>query len=166
MKRRRYDLKTELSLALLPTITMGAVLFLLERYSQQHLLFASLASSAFLIYLNPEHPTNSLKTLSIAQVSAALIGFGTVHLIGPGYTSAMVGMVIAIAVMLVLDVMHPPAVSTALTFAFERGKTLPLFLIAVGILVLLLILQKTSLWLINRYTKAHPENTQSRAPIT
>lgn len=82
--KHRYDLKTELSLALLPTLTMGAVLLLLEKYSQQHLLFASLASSAFLIYLNPQHPTNSIRTLGIAQVSAALIGFGTVHLIGPG----------------------------------------------------------------------------------
>ncbi len=164
--RRRYDLTTELTLALLPTLTMGAVLFLLERYSRQHLLFASLASSAFLIYLNPQHPTNSIKTLSIAQISAAVIGFATVRLIGPGYASAMTGMVLAIAVMLLLDVMHPPAVSTALTFAFERGKTLPLFLIAVGLMVVLLVLQRVSLWLINRYTNAHPDNAKPDAPIS
>ena len=158
--RRRYDLKTELSLALLPTITMALVLFLLERYSKQHLLFASLASSAFLIYLDPQHPTNNILTLVVAQVSAALIGFAVVQLIGPGYTSAMLAMVIAIAVMLLLNRMHPPAVSTALTFAFERGKTLPLFMIALGILVVLVILQKTSVWFINRYTAAHPQNPE------
>ena len=154
--RRRYDLKTEISLALLPTLSMAIVLFLLERYSRQHLLFASLASSAFLIYLDPLHPTNNILTLVIAQVSAAVIGVAVVRILGPGYTSAMLAMVIAIAFMLLTNRMHPPAVSTALTFAFERGKTLPLFIIALGILVVLVILQKLSIWLINRYNVQHP----------
>jgi len=140
--RRNYNLKTEISLALLPTVTMGLVLFFLEAYSKQHLLFASLASSAFLVYLDPEHPTNSVLTLIISQVSAALIGIGVLKAIGPGYTSAMLAMVIAIAFMVLIKRMHPPAVSTALTFAFTTGKTLPLFMIAVGILVILVILQK------------------------
>ncbi len=148
--RKRYDLKTEISLALLPTIIMAAVLFLLEIYSKQHLLFASLASSAFLIYLDPEHPTNSIYTLALAQTSAALIGIGVIKLIGPGYTSAMLAMVISIGFMVLLNVMHPPAVSTALTFAFETGKTFSLFLIALGLLLVLVILQKVSVWMINR----------------
>jgi CBS-domain-containing membrane protein len=154
--RKRYDLKTEVSLALLPTLTMAVVLFLLETCSKQHLLFASLASSAFLIYLDPRLPSNSIYTLSMAQVSAALIGFGILKLIGPGYTSAMIAMVIAIALMVLLNVMHPPAVSTALTFAFETGKTLPLFLIALSLLVVLIILQKVSVWLISRRVPAAP----------
>lgn len=154
--RKRYDLKTEISLALLPTITMGMVLFLLEAYSKQHLLFASLASSAFLIYLDPEHPTNSIYTLAMAQTSAALIGIGVIKLIGPGYTSAILSMVLAITFMVLLNVMHPPAVSTALTFAFETGKTMPLFLIALGLLVVLVIIQKVSVWMINRKIPANP----------
>lgn len=154
--RKRYDLKTEISLALLPTITMGLVLFLLEMYSKQHLLFASLASSAFLIYLDPEHPTNSIYTLAMAQTSAALIGIGVIKLIGPGYTSAILSMVLAITFMVLLNVMHPPAVSTALTFAFETGKTMPLFLIALGLLIVLVIIQKVSVWMINRKVPANP----------
>ena len=148
--RKRYDLKTEISLALLPTVTMAIVLFLLEMYGKQHLLFASLASSAFLIYLDPQHPTNSIYTLAMAQISAALIGIGVIKLIGPGYTSAMLAMVLAIFFMVILNVMHPPAVSTALTFAFETGKTLPLFFIALGLLLILVIIQKVSVWMINR----------------
>lgn len=154
--RKRYGLKTEISLALLPTLSMTIVLFLLETYSKQHLLFASLASSAFLIYLDPQHPTNSIYTLLMAQVSAALIGFGVLKLIGPGYSSAMLAMIISIIFMILLNVMHPPAVSTALTFAFETGKTLPLFMIALGILVVLIILQKVSVWLINRNVPKNP----------
>ncbi|WP_342647900.1 HPP family protein [Mucilaginibacter sp. CSA2-8R] len=156
--RTRYDLKTEIYLALLPTLTMAMVLFLLETYSKQHLLFASLASSAFLIYLDPHLPSNSIYTLTMAQVSAALVGFGVLKVIGPGYTSAMTAMVMAIALMILLNIMHPPAVSTALTFAFETGKTLPLFLIALALLVILIVLQKVSVWLINRRVPADPLN--------
>lgn len=152
--RIRYDLKTEISLALLPTVTMGIVLFLLEAYSKQHLLFASLASSAFLIYLDPEHPTNSIYTLAMAQMAAALIGIGVIKLIGPGYPSAMLAMVLAITFMVLLNVMHPPAVSTALTFAFETGKTMPLFLIALGLLIILVIIQKVSVRIIKQKVPA------------
>lgn len=154
--RKRYNLKTEISLALLPTLTMAVVLFLLQAYSQQHLLFASLASSAFLIYLDPHLPTNSIYTLVLAQVSAALIGFGVLKLIGPGYNSALLAMVISITFMILLNVMHPPAVSTALTFAFVTGQALPLFIIALGILIVLIIVQKVSVWLINRNVPKNP----------
>ena len=154
--RRKYGLGTEISLALLPTVTMALVLLLLEAYGKQHLLFASLASSAFLIYLDPQHPANSIMTLTVSQISAALIGTVVLKIIGPGYYSAMLAMVIAIAFMVLANVMHPPAVSTALTFAFSEGKTLPLFLIAVGILVVLIIIQKVSVWLINRKVPPQP----------
>ncbi|RYE24825.1 MAG: HPP family protein [Sphingobacteriaceae bacterium] len=156
--RKRYNLKTEISLALLPTLSMAIVLFLLESYSKQHLLFASLASSAFLIYLDPQHPTNGIYTLLLSQLSAALIGVGVVKTIGPGYTSALLAMIISITFMILLNIMHPPAVSTALTFAFETGKTLPLFIIALGILTVLVILQKVSVWLINKNISVNPIN--------
>ena len=156
--RKRYNLKTEILLALLPTAIMSLVLFFLEAYSKQHLLFASLASSAFLVYLDPEHPTNSVLTLIISQVSAALIGIGVLKVFGPGYTSAMLAMIIAIAFMVLTKRMHPPAVSTALAFAFTTGKTLPLFMIAVGILVILVILQKISVWLIKKDKPKNPLN--------
>jgi hypothetical protein len=154
--RKRYDLKTIVSLALLTTLTMAVVLFLLEIHSKQHLLFASLASSAFLIYLDPQLPSNSIYTLSIAQVSAAPVGFGILKLVGPYYTSAMIAMVIAIALTVLLNVMNLQAVSTALTFAFETVKKLPLFLIALNLLVILIVLQKVSVWLISRRIPADP----------
>ena len=154
--RKRFDLKTEIFLALLPTLTIAAVLFLLETYSKQRLLFGSLASSAFLIYLDPKLPSNSIYTLSVAQVSSALIGFCILKLIGSGYTSALLAMIISIAFMIVFNVMHPPAVSTALTFAFESGKALPLFLIALALLVILIVLEKVSLWVINKSVPADP----------
>jgi CBS-domain-containing membrane protein len=124
----------------------------LEAFSKQQILFSSLASSAFLIYLDPKHPTNSIRTLVIAQTSAAVIGYITYRIAGPGYVAASVSMVIVIAVMILAHAMHPPAVSSALLFAFQpaRPNVLLLFLLAVILLVLLIILQKTSLWLLQK----------------
>ena len=148
----RFDLKTEISLALIPTIMIIVVLLLLEEFSRQRLLFSSLASSAFLIYIDPRHPVNSIRTLSIAQLSAAVIGYGVYLAAGPGYLSAALAMVLAIGVMITTRAMHPPAVSSALIFAFQytRPNTLLLFFSAVVLLVLLIVLQRISLWLIRR----------------
>lgn len=149
---RRFDIKTEIALAIMPTTIIILVLMLLEAFSKQQLLFSSLASSAFLIYLDPKHPTNRVRTLVIAQLSAALIGFIIYILVGPGYLSAAISMVIAIAVMLAAKAMHPPAVSSALIFAFEytRVNTLLMFIFAVLLLIILIGLQRASLWLIRR----------------
>lgn len=147
---RRFDIQTEIVLALMPTVVVISVLMLLEIFSRQQLLFSSLASSAFLIYLDPRHPVNSVRTLMISQVIAAVVGYLVYLLVGPGYLSAAISMVFTIAVMIFTKAMHPPAVSTAMIFAFQftRVNTLVLFLSAVLLLVVLIFLQRVSLWLI------------------
>lgn len=131
---------------------MLVMLGFVEALSRQRLLFASLASSAFLIYLDPNHGTNSARTLLISQLSAAGIGFLTYIAGGAGYISAAVAMVATIVLMIVFDVVHPPAVSTCLSFALRAGSdsNLMLFSIAVGIVVILLLLEQTTLWLLAR----------------
>lgn len=148
----RYDLKTELALAIMPAAIVIAVLILLEAFSKQQLLFSSLASSAFLIYLDPKHPTNSIRTLIIAQLSASLIGYLIFLVTGAGYLAAAISMILSIAVMIVTKAMHPPAVSTALIFAFQYKdmNVVMMFFLAVLLLVILIILQRASLWLIKR----------------
>ena len=74
-------------LLLLPTATVLAVMGLVEALTTQRLLFASLASSAFLIYLDPRHPANGARTLLTAQPAAALLGFGAAELLGRGHPS-------------------------------------------------------------------------------
>ena len=54
---RRLRLREELLLAVLPTATVLLTLAVVEKLGRQHLLCAALASSAFLIYLDPEHET-------------------------------------------------------------------------------------------------------------
>ena len=65
--RQRLGWRSELLLVLLPTGTVLLVLGLVEAFSRQRLLFASLAASAFLIYLEPQHGTNSVRTLSMDE---------------------------------------------------------------------------------------------------
>jgi CBS-domain-containing membrane protein len=97
--RRRLNLKGEIALVTAPTVIVLLVMALVEALSQQRLLFASLASSAFLIYLDPLHGTNAVRTLILAQTMAASIGFITYSIFGNGYISGGIAMVIAIAFM-------------------------------------------------------------------
>ena len=152
--------KQELLLAILPTLTMLAVLAFVEAFSRQRLLFASLASSAFLIYLDPNHGTNSTRTLVASQIGAAVVGWIAFVAFGPGYSAAAVAMLVTIALMIVADVVHPPAVSTSLSFAFRAGSdsNLLLFALAVGMVALLVVIERASLWLLARSSRSEGAN--------
>jgi len=142
--RQHLNWKGELLLAFLPTLTVLGVLALMEVLSHQRILFASLASSAFLIYLDPHHQTNSIRTLIFSQAAAALVGFGAGAILGSGYLAAGGAMVALIVFMVLLNIVHPPAVSTALGFAFHAGpeSNLGLFGLGIGLIVILVLLQK------------------------
>jgi len=55
--RENFNIKTEIALAIMPAITVIAVLMLLKAFSKQQILFSSLASSAFFNLLRPETPS-------------------------------------------------------------------------------------------------------------
>ena len=154
--RRRLTLKGELALAVAPTAIVLGVFALVEVLSRQRLLFASLASSAFLIYLDPQHGTNTMRTLSVAQIMAATIGWIAYTIFGSGYLSGGIAMVVTIVLMILLDVVHPPAVSTSLSFALKASNenNLVLFGLAVGITALLVGLERFTLWVLARYSKS------------
>ena len=151
--RRRLSLRGEFLLALGPTLTVLIVLALVEALSEQRLLFASLASSAFLIYLDPQHGTNTVRTLVVAQMLAALLGFATYLAFGDGYLSGGTAMVATIVAMILLDAVHPPAVATAMAFALRAGEetNLVLFGLALGMTAVLVVLERLALWLLARY---------------
>lgn len=153
--RRRLNLKGELALAAAPTAIVLLVLYLVEALSSQRLLFASLASSAFLIYLDPQHGTNTVRSLVLSQTMAATIGFITYSIFGSGYLSGGIAMVMAIALMIVFDAVHPPAVSTSLSFALRAGNenNLLLFGLAVAITTVLVGLERFALWMLARYER-------------
>jgi CBS-domain-containing membrane protein len=150
--RQRLTLRDELLLAVVPTVTVLLVFGFIEMMTQQRLLFASLASSAFLIYLDPEHGTNRIRTLAMSQLIAALIGFLMFETIGATYLAGAIAMVASITLMIVLDVVHPPAVATAIAFAFRAGdeRNLALFAVSVVLIVALVVTQASTLRLLAR----------------
>jgi len=151
--RERLSFRGELALAALPTLTVLGVLAAVEALTTQRLLFASLASSAFLIYLDPEHGTNRVRALLVSQTLAALLGWGAYAALGGGYAAAALALVGTIVSMIALDVVHPPAVATAMSFALRAGdaSNLALFALALGITIVLVCLQRAAVWALVRF---------------
>ena len=147
---RRLRLKDELLLAMLPTATVLVMLALVDKLGRQHLLCAALASSAFLIYLDPKHETNAVRTLVLSQMMAAIAGASVWSILGSGYTSAAIAMSASIVLMVLLNAIHPPAVTTSLAFSLrpDNNSSLALFGLAVAITASLVLLQRAVLWLV------------------
>lgn len=150
--RRRLRLRDELLMAALPTATVLLVLVMVDTFSQQRLLFSSLAVSSFLIYLDPLHQMNKVRTLVISQVGAASLGLALFLAFGPGYAAAGIAMVVTIVLMVVVDLVHPPAIATAMSFALRAGneRSLVIFILAVGMTATLVVLQRAVLWAMRR----------------
>lgn len=161
--RRPFTLREEIVLALLPTITMLVVLFVIEAMAEQRILFASLASSAFLIYADPGHAINRVRVLLLAHGSAATIGVLVDILFGTGYGPAAVSMTATIFLTLALRAVHPPAIATALTFAFRPGNTdkWGIFMAALGIVAVLVVLQPVSARLLARTIRRRKSRTNT-----
>ena len=77
-----------------------------------------------------------------------------VGVIGAGVMGAGIAAQVANAgiPVVLLDIVHPPAVSTALSFAFQgkNGRTLLLFTFALAMIAVLVLLQRGVLWLFKR----------------
>jgi CBS-domain-containing membrane protein len=160
-QRRRLRLGGELALDALPTATVLGVLALVEALTAQRLLFASLASSAFLIYLDPEHGTNRVRALVFSQALAAGLGWLAFVSLGAGCAGAALALVGTILGMILLDVVHPPAVATAMSFALraEEASNMVLFALALAITVLLIALQHAAVWVLLRFRPPTPHAT-------
>jgi len=157
----------ELALAVPSTLTMIASLFFVQVLTSQRVLFASLASSAFPIYREPTHPMNGLRVVTGAHLIATVLGVGCALVLGPGYVAAAAAMAITIFVLVIGDLVHPPAVSTALGFAFyaRQEEAVGVFLLAVLMLATLVILERLAVWTLVRIQATTGRN-RSRQPAT
>lgn len=151
-QRYRTWLFHELALAVPPTIVVLAAFFGTRMLTAHPILFASLASSAFLIYREPRNRMNRLRVMIAAQFLGAGLGTAASLLFGSGYIAGAVSMVLTIVLLILLDIVHPPAVSTALGFALlgPQYGALSTFLLAVSIVATLAVLQIVALWTVHR----------------
>jgi CBS-domain-containing membrane protein len=164
-KQVRLSRSDELILALLPTATVLLMLGLVQALGREHLLCLSLASSAFLVYRDPEHETNAVRALVVSHMTAAGVGWATCSLFGPGFASAATSMAAAILLMIQFNAVHPPAVSTALAFAMrtDHNNNFALFGLAVAITALLILLKHAVRWfLAHRVRVALPRPVRPR----
>lgn len=150
--QRELTILQELTLAMLPTLVVLTLLAFVEAFSRQRVIFASLASSAFLIYLDPHHPTNSVRSIVCSHLIAAVSGAATNWSFGEGYPAAAVAMIVTIGGMIAVNAVHPPSVGTSLTFAFRPTDVtvLSLFLLCLAVIAVLVILQNASLRVLKR----------------
>lgn len=162
-RQRRFSLKDEVILAIMPTIMVILVLLLVQGFTQQRILFASLASSAFLIYRDPTHPMNNLYSLLISQSTGAIAGVASYYLFGSGYFAAAVAMIVTITIIIAANAIHPPAIGTALSFGFSSPKSdlFGLFFLALIMIAALVIIQQVSLWLLSRFENHNPHPEKS-----
>ena len=146
--RRRHGIGGELLLAVPPTLVVLATVFAVELLRHERVLYASLASSAFLVYRDPGHQMNTVRVMVTAHVVGVLFGIGAALLLRPSYAAAAVAMVGTIVALVLLDAVHPPAVSTTLGFAFVAGQDTAVgyFLLALAMLVALILMQRASVW--------------------
>ncbi|MGI8550373.1 MAG: HPP family protein [Dehalococcoidia bacterium] len=121
----RSGLIGDLLLAAPPTLTVLGSVFLLQLFRHQRILFASLASSAFLVYREPAHPMDGIRQTIPAHLIGVGLGVGAALLLHPGYIAGAVAMTSTILVLVLLRIVHPPAISTALGFAFSQTRIGP-----------------------------------------
>jgi CBS-domain-containing membrane protein len=152
IRERGLSVRQEFVLAVMPTAVVLSLLALVEGFSRQRVIFASLASSAFLIYLDPQHPTNSVRSIVASHLIAALGGAAANWGLGEGYSAAAAAMIATIVAMIAIDVVHPPSVGTALTFAFRPTDVtvLSLFMLCLAVIAILVVLQNATLRILKR----------------
>ena len=154
--RDRLSRRGELLLAAFPVVTILAVLGTVEAVSRQDVLFGSLAGSAFLIYLDPEHPTNSVRTLVLSHAVGALAGWAAHVALGDGVAAMSAALVTTVVVMILADAVHPPAAGTALAFALrdQFSSALGLFALAVAMVALLVVVEVVLLRVFRRLVRS------------
>jgi CBS-domain-containing membrane protein len=160
-RRRRGGLRGELLLAIPPTVMVLLTMVLLEALRHERILFASLAASAFLIYRDPAHPMNGVRVMVLAHSVAVVTGVSSEALLGPGYPAAALAMIVTVLVLVLCHCVHPPAVATALGFAFftQPVEAVGLFAVVLGMVAVLVVLQRTALWTLRR-RQAHPDSAK------
>jgi hypothetical protein len=160
-RQRRGWLRGELLLAIPPTVVMLLAVVLLETLRHERILFASLAASAYLIYRDPVHPMNGVRVMvgahSVAVVTGVSCGAG---LRGghPGDGRDAAG------AHRVSHCPSPGGIHGARLRLFARPiEAAGLFVVALSMIAVLIVLQRTALWTLRRL-QAHTPPAKEADP--
>ncbi len=151
-RRRRRTIRNDLILAALPALTIVGALAFFDALVKQRLLFSSLAASAFLVWVEPRHPMNAVRTVLLSQLVAALDGALAFTLFGNGLAASGAATAMTAMAMIALDAVHPPAISTTFGFAMRAGRTPVgiLFALVAVVTGLIIVLHQAAEFILNR----------------
>lgn len=95
---------------------------------------------------------NGVRVIVTAHMVAVALGLGAALLAGPAYLAGTNAMTATITVSIVFNIVHPPAIGTALGLGFFPGQTSAagFFIIALVMLAALIVLQRAATWAIRR----------------
>ena len=92
---------------------------------------------------------------------------GGIHDPRPGYAAAAAALLCTIFGMVALDLVHPPAIGTAMSFALRAGdaSNLAIFALCVGATALLAALQGVTVWLLRRFMRGPDDGESPRGEV-
>lgn len=133
---------THTQLAVVSTATVLSVLiviFIVQDLIRQPVLITSLASSTFLLYYQPLNEINRFGPLVFGHIIATSIGYLASLLLPVPYVSAAVSMALSIVVLVLLRMVHPPAISTSLVFSYRPhdATVIVTFLLTLAVVIAL-----------------------------
>lgn len=149
------NLRARLILGIFPVIIV-LVLTALEIKLRQHIIFTSLVSSIFLIYLRPNELMTDTATILVSQFTAALTGYLSYKLFGNSFWSVCVTILLVTAILILLNRLHPPAIATSVIFNYRTHSESDLFLfgLLIGIAVVLILVRWITNYLLSKMNTA------------
>jgi len=127
-------------------ISISAFMLLFSNFLENPVLLASFAASLFIIFGHPKADISCPRVIIGSHLIAAVVGYSLTFVpvgdLGMSPVLVIAGTAVGVStfLMIVLDVRHPPAAATALSFSYHLGGGLDswmTFLVALAMIVAL-----------------------------
>ncbi|WP_426119501.1 HPP family protein [Kocuria sp. LHG3120] len=116
-------------------ITVVLMIVVVEQIARQAVLVTSLAASTFLLYYQPLHRMNRFVPVVGGHLIAAGVGFLSDKFIPGGTLAPAVAITVTVAALAGLRIIHPPAVSTSVVFAYRPHEVSALLTFSLTLVV-------------------------------
>lgn len=100
-------------------ITVVLMIVVVEQIAEQAVLVTSLAASTFLLYYQPLHRMNRFVPVVGGHLIAAGVGFLADEIIPSATLALAVSITVTVTALASLRIIHPPAISTSVVFAYQ-----------------------------------------------
>ena len=139
---KRYSVQHLAAVSIATVLSVIAVIFVVQELASRPILVASLGSSAFLLYFQPRNEVNNFRPLVLGHLLAAATGYGANLLLPEPYLSVATGLAVTVLLLTGLRLVHPPAISTSLVFAYrpEQAEAIVTFGLTLLVVVALALI--------------------------